>query len=614
MSRADAYKAFYRESRARLLVQVYAYAGDTEVAQRALADAYVAAGHHWRKLVVEPDKDAWMRKHAFKATGKVQNRPLNPWYVRARKTADAHRPMLNALRSLDPVDRHLAILVHLAQLDLTTAAREAGLTDEAAVESLSRTEAAVADLGVDTSGQSLSSALGRLRLDLSDEPVDRASRLRQEGNRRRRTNVALAGLMSLAVVIGAGAITAAQTPRVPSVSAPPETSDPTPSRSPTTTESAPTVDTSALGVVADLERMTPPRQWRLAGTSTDFGTSTPYDECIPGVPSDQRAEHFWVRSFESGAGPDPAVATQALEISRTSDRADDNYQRLLRAFSSCAATNHQIVKYAVLRGVGDVGSLISMKYVDRAGVHTQQVTVAQSGTGVVVWVLESRPAAPIFDFDLVRLTGASIRRVCSVSNGSCGSRPFKTATVPPPSVDRAKGFLTTVDLPVFEGLTEPWVPTSPDASSANPAATECDRADFAGAGAEELSARSFVVPDEPTLAAFFGMTETLGRFESVEAADRFLDRVDTSIRGCEDRQVSLEVPATAEVDVPLGRGATYEISLTLSDTESLTFRVALIRVGSRVAQVTFTPTQRFDLSPYEFNLLVQRAALRITQL
>jgi len=53
--------------------------------------------------------------------------------------------------------------------------------------------------------------------------------------------------------------------------------------------------------------------------------------------------------------------------------------------------------------------------------------------------------------------------------------------------------------------------------------------------------------------------------------------------------------------------------LTLSESESLTFRVALIRVGSQVAQVTFTPTQRFDLTPAEFNALVQRAALRITQ-
>ena len=38
MSRADAYSAFYRTSRGRLLHQVYAYCGDGEVAQRALAE------------------------------------------------------------------------------------------------------------------------------------------------------------------------------------------------------------------------------------------------------------------------------------------------------------------------------------------------------------------------------------------------------------------------------------------------------------------------------------------------------------------------------------------------------------------------------------------------
>lgn len=612
MSRADEFNAFYRESRARLLVQVYAYVGDTEMAHRALVDAYVAAGHHWRKLAAKPGKDAWMREHAFKASSKAQNRPHDPWYIRARKTADSHRPLLNALTSLGPVDRHLAIIVHLAGLDLATAAREAGLTDEAAAESLSRTTAAFADRGVDTA---LPAALGHLRLDLSDEPVDRASRLRREGNRRRRANVVLAGLMSLAVIIGAGALTAAQPAKRPSFAAPAETTSPTPTTAgpPATTEPAPTIDSSVLSPIADLKRATSPMPWRLVGTSRDFGASTPYDDCIPAVPRDRRAEHFWVRTFESGRGPSKTAATQALEISRTSDRADRNYRRLISDFSSCAADNHQIVKYAVLGGVGDAGSLISMRYVDAAGIHGQQVTVTQTGTAVNVWVLESGNATTVADARLVRLSGSSTARVCAVSKGSCGLRPFTAVTVPPPSIDRAKGFLTTVDLPVFEGLTDPWVPTSPDATRGNPAATDCDRANFAEAGATHLSARSFVVPDAPALSALFGMTETLGTFDSVKAADSFLDSVDSSVRGCNDRQVSLEVHANETLKVPQGKGRMYVISLTLSESSSVTFRVALIRVGSKVAQLTFTPTQRLDLSPSEFKVLIQRAALRITQ-
>ena len=104
MSRADAFSAFYRESRSRLLLQVYAYCGDPEVAQRALADAYVSAGHHWRKIANRQDKDGWLREVAFRASRRSLNRARTPWYVRALHTADEHRPLLAALQSL-PVQR-----------------------------------------------------------------------------------------------------------------------------------------------------------------------------------------------------------------------------------------------------------------------------------------------------------------------------------------------------------------------------------------------------------------------------------------------------------------------------------------------------------------------------
>ncbi len=613
MSRADEFNAFYRESRSRLLLQVYAYAADTEVAQRALADAYVAAGHHWRKLCVEPDKDRWMRGQAFRATGRAQNQPRSPWYVRARKIDDSHRPLLMTLAGLGPADRRLAILVHLAGLDLPTAAREAGLTDEAATESLARTAAAFDEIGLD---RPLPSALSQLRLDLSEEPVDRARRLRREGNRRRRANVMLAGLMSLAVVIGAGALTAATTTK-----GPPTSSQPSATRSPDTGPSpasvaptpASTVTAGMLAPVADVEAATRPRQWRLAGTSLDFGRSTPYDECLAVVPSDHRPEHFWVRTFSTGKGPSLAVARQAVEVSRTPDRADRGFQRLLRSFSRCAVANHQIVGYAGLRGVGDSARLISMRYADKSGLHRQHVVVAKAGTATVVWVVDSRKVPPFRDPELVRLAGASARRICGASADRCGARPYTAKPMPPPIVDGANAFLTHVDLPVFDGLAAPWVATSVNATRANPAATDCDRADFAKAGAKKLRARSYVVPSAVNLQAFFGMTQALGTFGSVAAADRFLDRVDTVVQRCNDRQFSLEVEADERLRLPNGRAQTYVIDLNRGENRSLTFRMALIRVGSRVTQLTFTPTERFDLTPAEFEELVRRAALRVAQ-
>ncbi len=316
MSRADAYSAFYRDSRARLLHQVYAYCGDGEVAQRALADAFVSAGHHWRKLADDPDKEAWVREKAFRASGRSLNRARKPWYVRALRTADEHRPLLAALQSLSPLDRKLLVLFHLVGLDLPRAGREAGVTDDAAHRSLANSALVLAEHGLDGTPEGIRSGLNALRSDLLDEPVDRASRLRREGNRRRRNHMGLAALCSLALVIGAGALTAAQPERVSAQgpddggSAPSRTEEPG-----TTPGPAEQIDDSVLAPLTAVERLTYKNPWRLEGTSTDFGTSAPYDECLQAVPRDKRAAHFYVRTFRSGAGQHPTIATESMEVS-----------------------------------------------------------------------------------------------------------------------------------------------------------------------------------------------------------------------------------------------------------------------------------------------------------
>ncbi len=618
MSRADAFAAFYRESRARLLAQVYAYCGDTEVAQRALSDAYVAAAHHWHKVAELPDPDPWMRERAFRATRSAQNRARKPWYVRAQRTADEHRELLRGLQALAPVGRQLLILRWLAGLDLAQAARESGLTDEAAAASLEASADRLRRAGTDPSPDSISNALGGLRHDLTAEPVERPSRLRREGDRRRRTHMTLAALLSLALVIGAGALTAAKSP----LTSTPEASAPTPDRPTATPEPEepkpkpgpePTFDASQLTSREEMRKLRTPRPWRLTGTSPDFGVTTPYDECLLAVPSDTHAEHSFVRTFESGPGRRAAIATQALEVSTSTAAADRNYQRLVETYAGCLADNHQVERFAMLRGVGDAGSLVTMRYVDRHGIHHQRVAIAQSGRSVITWIVDSPGGGPVTGTRLVVLTAASVRRVCAASVGSCGRRPYRTIEQPPPSLDRARGFLAAVDLPVFQGLTDPWVPTRPSTARINPAATECDRADFAGAGAQQIRARSFVVPDARRLPSIFGMTETVGQFASVDAAKVFLDQVNTSVQGCNDRQVSLEVNSTTPVAVTQGNGRTYDITLAASESRTITFRVALVRVGTKVAQITFTPSARFDMAPDEFTQLVQRAALRATQ-
>ncbi len=608
MSRADAYAAFYRISRARLLHQVYAYCGDTEVAQRAVADAFVSAGHHWRKLVDDPDKEAWMRERAFRASTRTQNRGRNPWYVRALKTADEHRTVLSALLSMSPTDRQLVILRYLVGLDLSAAGREAGVTDAAAQHSLANAAKVFAEHGVDARPEAIYAELMDLRHDLTDEPVDRASRLRREGNRRRHSHMGLAALCSLALVIGAGALTAAQPERVVS-----EAPTDLPRNTPTPKKPVKEIEASALAPLAAVKKVPAPHPWRQLETSTDFEAAMPYDECLTGVPSDRRARHFYVKTFESGRGQQPTVGTQALEVSTSIQAADRNYQRLVKTFSACTADNHQILDFRVVRGVGDAASVVSLKYVDSNGTHEQRIAIGQSGTTVTVWVVDSPNAKPVEPRAIVNLLASSIQQVCGLSMGACARRPYQIIPQVPPKIDRAEGFLTALDLPVFEGLTEPWVATSPNVVRVNPAATDCDRTNFVRAKAKNVEARNFVVPSERQLATTFGMTETKGVFPSTRRADRFIADVRKTVQVCHERQLSLEVNSSQPIVVEQGHGDVWEINVASSQAQGLTFRIALFRVGTTVAQVTFTPTSEYDLTQDEYISLARRAALRVIQ-
>jgi len=85
------------------------------------------------------------------------------------------------------------------------------------------------------------------------------------------------------------------------------------------------------------------------------------------------------------------------------------------------------------------------------------------------------------------------------------------------------------------------------------------------------------------------------------------------VRRCHDRQLSLDVKSGETFPVEQGSGRSWTITLAASKSRDLTFRMGMFRVGTTVGQVTFTPTPRYDLTPDEYNDVVERAALRATQ-
>ena len=609
MSRADAYGAYYRESRARLLHQTYAFCGNTEVARHALADAFVSASHHWRKVSELADRDAWVRERAFRATGRAQNRASKPWYEGAMATADEHRALLGALTTLREPDRTLVIVHLLAGLDLPHAGREAGLTDAAATASYDGSMAALAAAGVDTDSAVLTAALGSLRRDLSDEPVDDANRLRREGNRRRRSHLLLAGITALALAIGAGALTATQTPATET-----DSGVLIPGTGVTTAPPPDPFSTKDLASVSTLKPLDGGHRWKIMLTTSDFGADQPVSACLAVGPSNKKALHYWVREFSSGKAADPTQASQSLEVDKSADMADASYNQMVQSAAACRGASRQLVDYSTVDGLGDSASMFTYRYVVGEQIRTEQLVVVRSGVVAMAWVV--RPAGPdaIRTNALLTTVGNSIDTVCSAAGGHCSEPPFDAESLVPPPVSGAAGFLSTVDLPVFAGIAQPWVATPPKpAPGANPSATPCDQADFNGAGAQSVSARTYVIPEAPQLADIFGMSETTGTFGTSTAARSFVNDVVKNVAGCEKKQLNAKVKRTDDLADGVVRGRAWEIDFATSQKNTIVYRVALIRVGSSVAQLTFTPSENVDLTPAEFNALADRAGRRLQQ-
>lgn len=607
MSRADEYGAFSRESRARLVHQVYAYVGDPEVARRAVEDALVSARHHWRKLQASPDRDAWLRARAFEATGRAQNRSRQPWYVSAKRTSDDNRPLLAALSRLTPMDRRLVIVRYLAGLDIPDAGREVGLSEDAAEASLRASAAAFERRGLDASPAAIAARLDRLRGDLHDEPVDPGGSWGRESSGRRSTYLVLAALAVVGIAVGAAALTADRpdgqqgTPSQPA----PEASAPAPPEDPFSTRS--------LTSAASLRTLDRQESWVVGETSTDFGQNRAVDDCLAATAVEPGLRHSWTRDFTTAVGDDPARATEALTVADSAAGAGQVYTVLVDAFASCQSGHDQVAAYRTIERLGDEASVFTLRFVEGTDVGDKQVAIARSGNTVVTWIVRGSSRHPMTPTTASKLTGLSISAMCDDSSGACAKPPYRLEETRPPPVGSAPGFLATVDLPVFPPVRQPWVATDPARVKDNPAATACDRADFSRGGAEGVSARSYVIPDATQLGPVFGVSETIGGFPSSAAAKRFTVGVIRAVDACPDRQANLSVLRSDDLRQGPVRGRVWQIEVATSANKSFVFRVALLLVDETVAEVTFTPTGDFDVDHERYVALATRAAQRLKQ-
>lgn len=592
MPSAEEFDEFYVAARRRLALQTFALTGDLAATRLAVRDAFVAARHHWAKVGALSDPEEWVRPRAWSIA--QRRHLLRPWR-RERLEDEAQAAVLHALHEVGEQARRALILQRLAGRDLGGIGRELGLPRER-VEALAATGAAELSAALECPSSELTARLESLGSAVAGMRLPRPDSVRRHGARRRSRHAIGGALLAAAITVASGAFVATATP------------DPPPPR--------------PRELVSHRMLLTPAQLSGLPGAGAWTAGSTTDNTEGDGLNTTCQQERFadddglgaWVRDFDR-AGREPARLVQMVEISGGAAAAKTAYETTVGWYAGCAVPRIQLVDAFEVDGVGDEARILRMRIPDRRH-RAYLIGVARTGSLTTSTVLQTRTGDPGPTRPLALVLADSVRDLCdSPVAGACVDRIDISDALPAPSGEQP-GMLVVADLPPIASVRAEWVGTRASAARSNPAATLCDRADFATAGAKSPLTRSYLIP-HGDLPQRFGLTETVGTFARPQAAAKFVARVEERMRRCPDRELGSTIK-----DRLLGgtRPGGVELSLWRLETQVneredlIAFWTAVVRDGSRVAQVTLTPVGEYDIDKAAFRDLATRARDRLADL
>ncbi len=604
MTRVDEFDNFYLSTSATALRATYAVCGDRQVAFEATVDAYRRAWRDWSKIR-DHHPLGWVRNEAWKLT--ALSRSTHP--LRRKHEEDADVELLEALADMAVDNRRLLVLLTLGESDLEEASREVGIPAQQGIEVVTSSLEELEQ----TLGQSLNQieermhALGSVTKQLELPPADTVRRRAQAGRRR---NTVLLVAAAFLVVVGGGFVvtegdaleTRAAVPHREKIG----------SEGPDLVLKAQEIGADDLLTMSQVERLDPEGRWKVVDTDDDTESTTPYATCPTKRFANSDPLRAFVRTYEVGGDTDERVA-QAIEVARNPEEAKDAYMRLVRWYSDCEHPRVQLVgSWVVPRPIGDFRILRLRSH--RSPERTFTVGFSHSGTvtSTVVHEVDGAEGPAIEEF--ARTLNDSVAQVCQDSGGRCTKDDIKVIGADPPRTTEAPAFLGIVDLPPIADIDRVWAGVEPFRPKVNPAATQCDAASFGGKSVDETSSRVFVIPGARELPEAFGVAETVGRFGSDDDAEDFVAAIEKRIDQCEDKNLSAKIDQEQKITSGDARGTAWRVGLELNKKSRVYYRMAVVRSGSDVAQVTFTPSGKYDISQKDFVALVKRASQRLVYL
>ncbi len=601
MPRVTDFDDAYAESRGRLLLQLYAYCGDADAADDALDEAFIAASRHWHRLSSLENLDPWLRD---RATKRLDTRP-RPLGAAPKQSGESGR-LLRALSGLDRVTRRLLIVRRLDDTSLAQVAREVGLTDAAAEQALARAAVTLHAAGVDTTPVGLRTQLTRLGDDLRGRGVVPGRTLRQAGIRRRYALTLLLGLALVAAAALAGTISAARPLATPGTA-----QRPTSSPGHTSTSSpVPQLGTADL-ISANQVSTAAGTPWVVLPVAPPPVSASVYGDCVLAA-DNPPPDSSWIRVF-TPAGPQTGRWLRQVMLLAPSDaEAKRAYKQAVAGFAACAG--HQLVDFATADDLGDQARIVTLRLPSSGGAVAQTVVIAKSGPAVVVLLAQSAAgtAVPLSPGRLVFLTAAALDHMCARHVGRCPAPPYPIRQLTPPRAGTAGGFLSFADLPLVPGITAAWAAGDATHGDGRASGLPCGLAGLrAGAGSSTRS-RAYEIPHGTKLPSQFGLSEAMASFSDPGAAQAFVTSVVAKVTSCHAREPAWSVRRSAAFSSPGVNGTAWELTRAGATAPATSYRVALVRNGSRVAEVRFSPAGGYDVSSAAFEALAKRAAARLT--
>lgn len=629
MRSPESFDAFYVSTRDRLLHETYALTGDIAASRTAVRDAYVVAWHHWRKVGSLEDREAWIRPQAHRRARRRHTARL--WH-RDKSLSPEVRDTLDALSKLSGPQRQLLVLTTLSPLSMADIARTVGLTRAEAERQL-QTATAQFSLNREVPSTSVRSLLEALREPVTDARWPRATIIRRTGAARRRTHTVVgAGLATAALVLsgslvatggGAESTSLAQERASQGITVTPVGAEPT---------AWGPVEDSALLDDDQVTRLGRRLDWTETSTGDNLDGDGLVAPCQRERFADPEGTSALVRTWEGSTEKvvrdkvrrkgkvtvrrkrvaDVRIRTsQLVEQSADPARARTAYGTARAWYAGCQDPRTQLTATRAVRRVGD--DAIQFRY-RTWGRQPTTVTVGLARTGsLLVTTAVTAVGGSVDDEAALTTLAAAVNALCGTDGaGTCAGRARARASAPVAVGDPA-GLLAAVDLPPVSLVRGPWVGTDPVRARANLAATRCDNTSFSGKGVRRTLTRTFLFPESPRADAF-GLTQTVGTLASRAKAQDFVSTVRNRIRQCGAANLGTTVTTLADRASRKQELHAWALQFEVSDDRSFAFLMAVVRDGSTVSQVGFTPDDGMTMSRPDFVGVSERALERLHDL